>query len=489
MINMDDPRHARLRRIVSRGFTPRVLAALRGRRAAHRRRDRRRRDAEGRVRLRHRDRRGAAAPDHLRHDGHPREPAPVRVRPHERDPRRGRPRVHARARPGEDHPGAAHGRAPSSSSSCRTSARHRRAQPGRRPDLGARERRGRRRAARPTPELGSFFVLLVVGRQRDHAQRHQPRHEGALRPPRAARALGGRLRRRRADRRRGDRALGDAGDPLPPHRDPRHRARAASRSAPATRCVLWYCSANRDEDVFDDPFRFDVRRDAERARRLRRPGPALLPRRAPRAARDHGDVPRALPAPAGPRDHRARPSGSSPSSSTASSTCRARSGRPGGGRGSRATPSRADHEQRHRPRRGRRCAKRSINENPWSARCSSARGTATASAGEDEARGPRLAQRPHERRRREDRQRDRRRRAHPEARRRRSSGGSEERVVAVSGSGMCAEAGGEVQPDAPRERAGSRALLPLVGREHEALGQVRRHELEDTRSRRGRSPR
>ena len=28
MINMDDPRHGRLRRIVSRGFTPRMLGAL-----------------------------------------------------------------------------------------------------------------------------------------------------------------------------------------------------------------------------------------------------------------------------------------------------------------------------------------------------------------------------------------------------------------------------------------------------------------------------
>ena len=24
---------------------------------------------------------------------------------------------------------------------------------------------------------------------------------------------------------------------------------------------MWYCSANRDEDVFDEPFTFDIRRD------------------------------------------------------------------------------------------------------------------------------------------------------------------------------------------------------------------------------------
>ena len=57
MINMDDPRHARLRGIVSRGFTPRMLDAARGRRAARRAAtivdavDRARR-----VRLRHRHR-------------------------------------------------------------------------------------------------------------------------------------------------------------------------------------------------------------------------------------------------------------------------------------------------------------------------------------------------------------------------------------------------------------------------------------------------
>ena len=34
--------------------------------------------------------------------------------------------------------------------------------------------------------------------------------------------------------------------------------------------VMWYISANRDETVFDDPFRFDIERYAERAHRLRR---------------------------------------------------------------------------------------------------------------------------------------------------------------------------------------------------------------------------
>ena len=53
------------------------------------------------------------------------------------------------------------------------------------------------------------------------------------------------------------------------------------------KCMLLYESANRDETQFDDPFRFDIERDPERARRVRLRR-ALLPRpgaRPPRAAR------------------------------------------------------------------------------------------------------------------------------------------------------------------------------------------------------------
>ena len=49
---------------------------------------------------------------------------------------------------------------------------------------------------------------------------------------------------------------------------------------------IWYISANRDEDVFDRPFEFDVLRSPERARRVRRRWSAPLPRCQPRA---HGD--------------------------------------------------------------------------------------------------------------------------------------------------------------------------------------------------------
>jgi cytochrome P450 len=37
--------------------------------------------------------------------------------------------------------------------------------------------------------------------------------------------------------------------------------------------VMWYCSANRDEDVFDDPFRFDVTREPNEHVGFGGPGP------------------------------------------------------------------------------------------------------------------------------------------------------------------------------------------------------------------------
>ena len=227
MINMDAPRHARLRRIVSRGFTPRVLAHARGRRASARAAaivDAR--DRPGRVRLRHRDRRAAAAPDHLRHDGHSRRASTqLRLRADQHHPRRRRSRV--RRRPGTNPIVAALDRRAGARGA---DERARRASARKHPtdDLtsAAAQRRGRRRDASPTRSSASFFVLLVVGRQRDHAQRDQPRHEGALpTTPTQRRDWAADFEARRADRGRGDRALGDAGDPLPPHRDARHRDR------------------------------------------------------------------------------------------------------------------------------------------------------------------------------------------------------------------------------------------------------------------------
>ena len=52
-------------------------------------------------------------------------------------------------------------------------------------------------------------------------------------------------------------------------------------AAEGDKVIMFYNSANRDEDVFDDPFTFDVRREPQPAHRLRRGRSALLPRRPP----------------------------------------------------------------------------------------------------------------------------------------------------------------------------------------------------------------
>ena len=55
--------------------------------------------------------------------------------------------------------------------------------------------------------------------------------------------------------------MGVAGHVLPPQR---HRATSSSAGETikaGDKISLWYISANRDEEVFDDPFRFDITRD------------------------------------------------------------------------------------------------------------------------------------------------------------------------------------------------------------------------------------
>ena len=130
-------------------------------------------------------------------------------------------------------------------------------------------------------------------RQRDHPQRHQPRDEGAHRAPRPARAAGRTTSTaRRQDRGRGDRPLGDARSSTsaaPPPRTPsiggtpiegRRQGRAVVQLGQPRRARR---SPTRT--------RFDVTpRRRNRAGRLRRRRPALLPRRQPGPPGDHGDV-------------------------------------------------------------------------------------------------------------------------------------------------------------------------------------------------------
>ena len=233
MINMDAPKHTKLRLIVNRGFTPAPDRARRGERARAGARDRRARRADGRVRLRRRDRGGAPAPDHLRHDGHPAASDNKRIFELTNiilgvgDPEY--------VQTMEDLMGAGMelfqyglelGRGPRSTN------------PTRRHHELAHARRGRGRE-RPSPltssELGSFFLLLVVAGNETTRNAISHGMYALHEPPGPARALDDDFDARRADRGRGDRALGDAGDPLPAHRDRATPRSAARRSRPATR--------------------------------------------------------------------------------------------------------------------------------------------------------------------------------------------------------------------------------------------------------------
>ena len=69
-----------------------------------------------------------------------------------------------------------------------------------------------------------------------------------------------------AARRQRDPALGDAGAPLPPHRDRATSSSAARQIRENDKLATWYISGNFDEEVFDDP----VLRSTSAATRTRR---------------------------------------------------------------------------------------------------------------------------------------------------------------------------------------------------------------------------
>ena len=165
-----------------------------------------------------------------------------------------------------------------------------------------------------------FFMLLAGRGQRDHPQPDLGRDARPDRAPRSARPPAGRPRApARARSRRccaGCRRSSTSGA--------RRSATPSIRGQQireGDKVVIFYASANRDEDDVPGPGRFDIARHPERAPGLRH-RPALLPRRQPGAARDPGDV-RGAPAPAaGHRARRHGPSGCGRTSSTASSECR-----------------------------------------------------------------------------------------------------------------------------------------------------------------------
>ena len=128
-------------------------------------------------------------------------------------------------------------------------------------------------------EFNVFVLLLVGGRQRDDPQPDQRRDARADGEPGAA------GRGSLADL---DGLLPTAVDEMLRYVSPvqyfrrtaigRHRAPRRADRRPGDKVTIWYGAANRDEEVFADPQRFDVGAHAERAHRVRRPWPALLPR-------------------------------------------------------------------------------------------------------------------------------------------------------------------------------------------------------------------
>ena len=186
MLFMDPPRHTRYRKLVNRGFTPRMIAALeehlRDLTVAHRRR----RHGQGRLRLRRRRGRRAAARGHRRAARRAQRGPLQAVRLVEPHDRRRRPRVPGRRRRGHGSPGRdVHVRAGAGREAARRpAARHR--------DHAA-ERRGRRRLA-DRDGLQPVLHAAVGGRERDDPQRHRPRHERLPRPPRPVGAAGVRPR-------------------------------------------------------------------------------------------------------------------------------------------------------------------------------------------------------------------------------------------------------------------------------------------------------
>ena len=133
-------------------------------------------------------------------------------------------------------------------------------------------------------ELGSFFLLLVVAGNETTRTAISHGLLAAHAPSRSAQDLDRRLRRRLPHRGRGDRAVGHAGHPLPPHRVARRGGRrAGDQGRREGRDVLQLGQPRRARVPRPLPVR--RRPHTQRTRRFRRRRPALLPRRQPRPPR------------------------------------------------------------------------------------------------------------------------------------------------------------------------------------------------------------
>ena len=282
------------------------------------------RDRQGRVRLRYRRRRPPPTQDHLRHDGRPRGGSTTSSFDRSNvilGARR--PRVRARRA--------------TTWSTAMLNAGQELTQLMERPRLGT-------AVSNPTDDLTSALVTANVdgeqltragagvvlhlarsGRQRDDPQRDQPRAAAPHRPPGPAGALDWRTSTHVAPTAveeivRGRRRRSSTCAALPP----RTRRSASQRLHEGDKLLLFYWSANRDEAVFKDPYRFDVRREPNPHLGFGGPGAPLLPGRPPGPPGDDGDVPRVARTRARHPHDRASRSDSCRTSSTASNTCPAR---------------------------------------------------------------------------------------------------------------------------------------------------------------------
>ena len=184
---LDDPRHARLRRIVSRGFTPQPA---RPRSTDDVQRTPRRSSTTDRARA-------SATPstaisarlpltDRLRHDGRAGRASTSSCTSGPTSSSVRRPGV--RAGRGRHPDGAADGRRRARRADARAGPRTA-AEADRRRHVGAGQRGDRRRAADPR-RAGELLHPARRGRQRDHPQRHQLGPAAAHRAPRPARRSG-----------------------------------------------------------------------------------------------------------------------------------------------------------------------------------------------------------------------------------------------------------------------------------------------------------